>query len=106
MGGPRTGWALALVLLAPGGPRGDDAPPRVVEAFVKAGVRVLRDEAAPGKHVIGLDFTYCDFDDKATRAALKELAAFSDLQTLELGKREFTAAAFAAFAPLKRLRTL
>src|SRR5437764_1407686 len=103
MGGRRTGWGLALLLLAPGGLRGDDAPARAVEAFIKAGVRVLRDEQTPGKPVVGIDFTYCDFDAKAARAALKELAAFPDLQALELGQRELTAADLSTFAALKKL---
>jgi len=56
------------------------AEDKAVAAITKLGGRIIRDEKAAGKPVIEVNFTHAF----ATDAALKELAAFKQLQTLNL----------------------
>ena len=58
----------------------DSAEDRAVQAVMKWGGRITRDEEAEGKPVVGVDLA----DTKVTDAGLKDLKHFKSLRTLNL----------------------
>src|SRR5205807_2374809 len=94
---------IGLVLLSVlAVPRGDEAEDRAVQAVEKLGGKIIRDDKAPGKHVIAVDLR----ETHVTSGELKELAALKQLQSLDLRFTQVTDAGLTEVAALQQLRTL
>src|SRR5262245_48052181 len=95
--------ATVLVLLvATGTLRADEAEERAVKAVRELGGVVWRDEQAPGQPVVRVLLG----GSQVTDAALKEVAAFKNLQTLNLPNTAVTDAGLKELATLTNLQTL
>jgi Leucine Rich Repeat (LRR) protein len=83
--------------------RADDAADKAVQTIEKLGGRVTRDNKKDGKPVIKVELTQTN----ATDDTLKELAAFPDLQSLNLfGSKQVTDAGLKELAACKQLNFL
>jgi len=97
--------SLVLLLGVDDKPRGDDEA-RAVEAVKKFGGAVSRDEKAPGKPIVGVDFAGTELTDKWLKEVAGALAALKDLKWLDLYQTEVTDAGLKELAGLKGLQKL
>ena len=96
-------FLLLLPLLAPLATEPpEDAEAKVVKAITNLGGSVTRDEVAPRRPVVAVDFRKRVVD----ASELKELAALSELQSLGLAHSKVTTAALKSLARLKKLSSL
>src|SRR5262249_21300610 len=99
-----TGAALILAL-APWmtvSIRADEAEDRAVKAIEKLGGRIIRDEKAKGKPIVGVNLAATPVTD----ADLKALAGLKQLQRLDLRQTHVTDAGLKELAGLKQLQKL
>jgi hypothetical protein len=82
----RGATACFLAMLWCVGARGDDAEDAAVRAVERLGGRVVRDERAKGRPVVGVDL----HGTATTDADLKILLAFAHLRDLDLGQTRIT----------------
>src|SRR5437868_3385927 len=73
--------ALVLLLLLPAGLRADEAEDRAIQTVLQFGGKVYPEVRQPGQSVTGVTLT----GPRVTDADLKALAAFKDLEALNLG---------------------
>jgi hypothetical protein len=86
-----------------------DAEDRAVKAVEKFGGSVVRDDKNPARPVVTVSFVGAEMRDAEMKEALKELAAFKDLKTLDLRgtqATQVTDAGLKELAALKDLQTL
>ena len=92
---------LAALLIA-GLVMAGDTETKAVAALVKLGGKVLRDDMKPGQPVVKVYLT----GPKVTDVELKEIAAFKELQILDLRRTKVTDAGLKNLAPLTQLQEL
>ena len=91
-----------LLLLAAPPLFADDAEDKAVQAVMKLGGKVVRDDKDPAHPVVSVDLSLT----KATDAGLKELAGLKGLQRLVLDNTKVTDVGLKELAALKGLQTL